>query len=457
MTEAPELSILEAIPAYSEETATRLFRRLRGPIEGVRNYDRGALRDYLVLSHAPLVEHCARGFVRHGEPMEDLVQEGYVGLIKAVDRFDPESGVQFSTYACHLIQGEMRHYLRDLGKLIHEPGWHSELRGRVLRTGDQLAQRLGRAATPDEIAGALELSVATINDVTQKAALLSVESLDAPQESEDGQERSRVDRVSDDAPDEASLVDNAMLLDRALPRLRPLEKRAVQAFFWEEKSKTEIARELGISINYAAYLVKRGLEALREASGEGDAPSAADARSAYLLASARDAGGPNADPNARRKTPKTSPILAMRARVEEFSDWSRSLDDEVARATRYGEEFGVLWLRIANWDQLSGRDDNEARRALESLKALLRRACRGVDKVGVMPPHALPGLHLLSLMPHCGLRGDKLGERWEMICAEALSEGKRVPQVRWAFGLFPQQGRGAEELLGGLSAQVFAD
>ena len=94
---------------------------------------RGALRDHLVLVHASLVDYCARGFLASGEPVEDLVQEGYIGLVKAVDRYDPDKGIKFSTYACHLISGEIRHYLRDLGRLIHEPGWHSELRQRIVQ------------------------------------------------------------------------------------------------------------------------------------------------------------------------------------------------------------------------------------------------------------------------------------------------------------------------------------
>jgi RNA polymerase sigma factor (sigma-70 family) len=162
-------------PARNDATIRMLFGRLHGPVENLRYGDRASLRDHLVLLHAPLVEHCARNFAASGEPVEDLVQEGYVGLIKAVDRFDPDKGVRFSTYACHLINGEIRHYLRDLGRLIHEPGWHFELRQRIARVNDQLTQQLSRPPEPEEIAKSLIIEPCTVREVLKNLNVLAVE------------------------------------------------------------------------------------------------------------------------------------------------------------------------------------------------------------------------------------------------------------------------------------------
>jgi RNA polymerase sigma factor (sigma-70 family) len=151
-----------------DEDVVQQFRRLRSDDRySMRGGDRQSLRDHLVLMHAPLVDHCARAFTASGEPVEDLLQEGSIGLIKAVDRYDPEKGVRFSTYACHLISGEMRHYLRDLGKMIHEPGWHAELRGQVMRAHEDLTQTLGRAPKPEEVASALDVQPNLVRKVLE--------------------------------------------------------------------------------------------------------------------------------------------------------------------------------------------------------------------------------------------------------------------------------------------------
>ena len=206
------------------ESADHHFRRLRGPVEEIRGYDRAALRDHLVLMHAPLVDYCARNYLAAGEPLEDLVQEGYIGLVKAVDRFDPDKGNKFSTYACHLISGEIRHYLRDLGRLIHEPGWHNELRQRITRASDQLAVKLDRTPTPEEIAETLGIKPASVRDVLKNTQVLNVDSLENQLRDDESDSSDWSDALpADDEPHEA-LVDNQMVLGAALPKLKDLEK-----------------------------------------------------------------------------------------------------------------------------------------------------------------------------------------------------------------------------------------
>ncbi|NIR00380.1 MAG: sigma-70 family RNA polymerase sigma factor, partial [Gemmatimonadales bacterium] len=115
-----------------------------------------ALRDKLIAQHLYLAQTAARKFAGLGESHDDLLQEGAMGLINAVDLYDPERGVQFSTYATHLVEGQIRHYLRDRGKLIKQPAWVQELTSKIMRASDALTQELNRAPTVDEIAERVE-------------------------------------------------------------------------------------------------------------------------------------------------------------------------------------------------------------------------------------------------------------------------------------------------------------
>src|SRR6266576_2157798 len=113
---------------------------------------RPELRDRIVMQYTNLVESVARRFSGAAEPVEDLAQEGYIGLITAVDLYDPSKNVKFSTYATHFIIGQIKHYLRDRGKIIKEPAWLQELNQRISRAMESLAQKLSRPPTNLEIA-----------------------------------------------------------------------------------------------------------------------------------------------------------------------------------------------------------------------------------------------------------------------------------------------------------------
>jgi len=368
---------------HDESTLLDLFRRMNGPAQSVRDGDRASLRDRLVLAHTNLVEHCARAFVGTGEPIEDLVQEGYIGLIKAVDRFDANKGVRFSTYACHLISGEMRHYLRDLGKLIHEPGWHSQLRTRVVRQNDALTQKLGRAPELDELSASLDMQPQIVRAVLETNQVLAVESLDAPATGEEDNARANLEdrAISNEEPLE-SQVENHLLLDGAMPKLKDLEQRAIRLFYYQELSKTEVARELKISVNYAAYLIKRGLESLRRIVEESEA--------VREIQAALPAGGA--------------------LKLSELATW---IEGETARAN----EYAVLIFQIRNWDAATAKL-NPAHRldAEKTAEAITRRACRLSDKIVPLARDDISGLGFVALLCGSGDKGQRAGERWADSC-----------------------------------------
>jgi len=469
-------------PARNDATIRMLFGRLHGPIENLRYGDRASLRDHLVLLHAPLVEHCARNFAASGEPVEDLVQEGYVGLIKAVDRFDPDKGVRFSTYACHLINGEIRHYLRDLGRLIHEPGWHFELRQRIARTNDQLTQQLSRAPEPEEIATSLNIEPHTVREVLKNQNVLAVEYLDndSDSDSDDGRGGEWLNKATgNNAPDGAvaeARVDDQMMLDIALPQLRELEKKAVTMHFFEDCSKTEVAKRLNISVNYAAYLIKRATERLRniietDEEVSNGSQSQQRTRAAYLMELVKSSAQPEAEaspdaaaasrPNRRRAAKVSATIPAPPRRgatsLTEFVGWA---DEEVRRAARYAQEFSVLWLQIRNWAEVTEKLDGEATQlATAAAQRLAYRSCRDVDKVAMVSIPEIAGLHFLVLMPHTGESGERTGHRWMQNCSvEGIPAVEQElltgAQARYAFALFPRDGKTADDLFRVLGGQL---
>ena len=466
-----ELDALAAGGGHDEATVTNLFRRLRAARAGDSNAVRGgnptSLRDHLVMVHAPLVEHCARNFKASGEPLDDLVQEGYVGLIKAVDRFDPDKQVKFSTYACHLIAGEIRHYLRDLGRIIHEPGWHFELRQRITKTADMLVQQTGHAPTPEEIATHLNVKVETVREVLERAQTLRVDSLDEPSGNDDDGASALLERFDAGAGTvsrgDEGRIEDAMFLEDALPQLKALEQQALTMFFFDELSKSEIARRLGISVNYSAYLIRRGTEALRRilettepipgAQLASSAWAQQQVRATYLLELAKNAG----QTDERRTFRPPGKIAAASkntiASLTQFSSW---LDDEVARVGRYGGEFSVCWLQIRNWFSLTKNlSDAEKRTAAASAAVLVRRLCRGIDKVSALQSHDPPGLHFLVMMPTTGVAGKALVKR--------LGDGFLKPELpaitaalhtRIAFATCPSDARISEELFEFLGEQL---
>ena len=146
-------------------------------------------RDELVHLHLPLVEHCARRFRNRGEPFEDLVQVGTIGLIKAVDRFDPDRGVEFSTYATPTIIGEIKRYFRDKGWAIRVPRRLQELRMQIGAATAELTQSLGRSPTPRELAEAIGCTVEEIIEGIESSNAYSTLSLDA---SDDDRRRRRL-------------------------------------------------------------------------------------------------------------------------------------------------------------------------------------------------------------------------------------------------------------------------
>ncbi len=218
-------------------------------------------RESLVHLHLPLVEHCARRFSNRGEPHEDLVQVGTIGLIKAVDRFDTDRNVEFSTYATPTIIGEIKRYFRDKGWAIRVPRRLQELRMQITATTAELTQKLGHSPTVRELAEAIECSVEEIIEGLESSNAYSTLSLDASDNSDDGPP-SILDRLGVDDENLAH-VETRESIKPLLEGLDPREKRILLLRFFKNMTQSQIAEEIGVSQMHVSRLLTKTLTQLR--------------------------------------------------------------------------------------------------------------------------------------------------------------------------------------------------
>ena len=224
--------------------------------------ERTRLREQLVEAHLPLVEYLARRFRNRGEPLDDLIQVATIGLIKSVDRFDLERGVEFSTYATPTIVGEIKRHFRDKGWAIRVPRRLQELKFSLTKATSELSQKNGRSPTVAELATHLGMTEEEILEGLESANAYSAVSLDAP------------DGGDDDSPavaDSLGMMDDALegveyreSLKPLLEQLPPREKKILMLRFFGNMTQSQIAGELGISQMHVSRLLARTLAQLRQ-------------------------------------------------------------------------------------------------------------------------------------------------------------------------------------------------
>src|SRR5579875_3591685 len=225
-----------------------------------------ALRDKLVSSYLGLAEYLARRFANRGEPLDDLVQVASLGLVKAVDRFDPERGVEFSTYATHTIVGELKRHFRDKGWAIRAPRRMQELYLRLGKVVGTLSQQLGRSPTIAEVAAELRVSEEEVLEALEAGQAYRSTSLDAPAAGDEGETLGM--RLGDE---DASLgdVESRATLSPLLAQLPRREQLVLHMRFFEGLTQSEIAERLGISQMHVSRLLARSVARLRLATGTG--------------------------------------------------------------------------------------------------------------------------------------------------------------------------------------------
>ena len=243
-------------------TASELLAQLHSmPAEAA---GRKQLRDRLVEQHMPLVVYLARRFSGRNEPMNDLIQVGSIGLIKAIDRFDPERGLEFSTYATPTILGELKRHFRDTGWLIHVPRRAQELQTTLNTARAELSQELGRAPTVSELAARIDIGEDAVVEALDAARAYSGVPLDilAPP-GETVPEHPMLGMIDEGFEQ----VEQRAILRDVIAQLPEAEREILLLRFVANKTQTEIAAMVGVSQMQVSRLVARGLKKLRASLG----------------------------------------------------------------------------------------------------------------------------------------------------------------------------------------------
>ena len=243
---------------YRESRADeeRLFARLvvdRSP----------AARDAIVEQFMPMARGLARRY-RHVENIEDLEQIAAIGLLKAIDRFDPQRGLAFASFAFPTILGELKRYLRDRGWTVRPPRAIQELAGRVQHASNTLLAELGRAPTMPEIAERVGCTVEQVLEGTQAATARHALSLDQPRRDPDEPGGHGIAVATEETGFGAA--EDAMLLERLMRVLTPRERLVLTLRFHDDLTQAQIGETVGVSQMHVSRLIRNAIGKLTATS-----------------------------------------------------------------------------------------------------------------------------------------------------------------------------------------------
>lgn len=242
--------------AWDKQKTRELFRRYKkdGDMEA---------REQLVMSHLNLVRFLANKFKNRGEPLDDLVQVGYLGLLKAIDRFDPDRGLEFTTYATPTILGEIKRHFRDKGWSVRVPRRLQELSAKVNQATDTLTTQFQRSPTIQEIADYLDASVDEVLEAMESSSAYSSVPLEGTGSSENDDAPSVIDRYGSE-DNELAFTDDRLVIEEALKGFSPREREVIELRFLKGMTQIEIAEQLGISQVQVSRLLRRTLKKIQD-------------------------------------------------------------------------------------------------------------------------------------------------------------------------------------------------
>jgi RNA polymerase sigma-B factor len=230
-----------------------------------------AARDALVERFLPLARQLARRYQRGGEPLDDLVQVASLGLLKAIDRFDPDRETAFSSFAVPTILGELKRHFRDKGWSVRVPRDLQELAVKVDRVGEQLSRELGRAPTPAEIGKSVGATTEQVLEAREASGAYRAVSLDRPRDDEDEESGGIADAVGIEDPG-FSLAEDSATVERLMRVLSDREREVLRLRFEEDLTQSEIGARVGVSQMHVSRLIRQSVARLREAAGPPEPP-----------------------------------------------------------------------------------------------------------------------------------------------------------------------------------------
>jgi RNA polymerase sigma-B factor len=248
-------------PPEDRSARTREDRRL---LERYHRQGDQAAREALVERFLPLARQLARRYQRGGEPLDDLILVASLGLLKAIDRFEPERPTAFSSFAVPTILGELKRHFRDRGWSVRVPRDLQELAERVERVGEDLTRQLGRAPTPSEIAEQIGVTDEQVLEAREAAGAYRAVSLDRPRDDDD-----EGDGVSESMGVEDpgfGLAEDAATVQRLMSVLGEREQEVLRLRFEEDLTQSEIGARVGVSQMHVSRLIRQAVERLREAA-----------------------------------------------------------------------------------------------------------------------------------------------------------------------------------------------
>ncbi|MFE0631560.1 RNA polymerase sigma factor SigF [Streptomyces sp. NPDC058864] len=247
-------------PRNAKKLSKEFFARLGGLEEGTREYQ--YVRNTLIELNLSLVRFVASRFSSRGEEMEDIVQVGTIGLIKAIDRFDLIRGVEFTTFAIPCILGEIRRYFRDTSWAVHVPRRLQELRIELAKAVDTLTQSLGRGPTAAELAAHLGVDAREVRQAIVASNSYTAGSLDLALDPDDEENGTYADCFGAVDPALES-VENLVALRPLIAVLSERDRRLLEMRFGQELTQAQIGAVLGVSQMHVSRLLARVLARLR--------------------------------------------------------------------------------------------------------------------------------------------------------------------------------------------------
>ena len=255
--------------ASPEDRAARAQEDRRLLIRYHREGDPAA-REQLVTRFLPLARQLARRYQRGGEQLDDLIQVASLGLLKAIDRFDPARETAFSSFAVPTILGELKRHFRDKGWSVRVPRDLQELAVKVDRVGDEMSRELGRAPTPAELAERTGTTLEQVLEAREASAAYRAVSLDRPR-SEDEEEGDCFADAFGAVDPGFGLAEDSATVERLMRVLNEREREVLRLRFAEDLTQSEIGQRVGVSQMHVSRLIRQSIARLRD---EADAPDA---------------------------------------------------------------------------------------------------------------------------------------------------------------------------------------
>jgi len=370
-----------------------------------------ASRKAIVDQFRPLVEKLARHYIPTGIPLDDLMQEGFIGLLHAIERFDASKNIKFITYASHCIDGRLRHFLRDRGQIIKEPARLQQLGSRLRRATETLMNNLGRQPSTAEIAPIMGITEELVCKIEATHMQFSVASLDEGFDdgsltlADSGAVSAQSGLTGNSQHSAFELpIEDKVVLEAALTRLKDLEQNVVFQYYYEDRSQTEIARDLGISNNYVSHILKNTARKLQQMyRSEAVRETALQNGSHHLRMVTTQA------PFKARAAANHLTIIDTTTGLYSRDYFDARLEEEISRAVRHDLKLSVVRVKLEG-----DPPDNQLFTMVgQTIKNSVRKmdivACTANDEIG-------------ALLPQTGDSGsamlERLGQRLELLEAE---------------------------------------